>query len=265
MQRCRPVGVNAAPSPPLRASGSPGADRPIAMTERPATLASGNHLLATLSPEDLHRLRPTTYEARLGAPLFGFDTSSPPVIFPHAGAMVSAMRTVADGLTVEVGVIGAEGVTPLDSVLAPFPARSECIVQIAGPITAVSLEAVRDAFATHARFREAVLAYTCVYLDQVSQHAVCNRLHSIEQRLAKWLLVTRDRAGKDDLDLTQEFLAHMLGVHRPGVTIAINALVLDGAIRHSRGNIVIQSVDLLEQRACECRAVLREGWQRLMK
>ena len=236
------------------------------MTEDPAATSSSNRILATLSADELQQLNPTTYTARLAEPLFGPETrNSPRVIFPHHGVMLSLVRTVEDGLTVEVGVVGAEGATPLHSVLATLSSSSECIAQIPGPITVISGDAVRRAFGIHERFRNAVLVCTSIYLDQVSQHSVCNRLHNIEQRLAKWLLVTRDRAAKDNLDLTQDFLAHMLGVHRPGVTIAMNALALDGSIAHARGSVVIRNVEMLEARACECRAILHEGWQHLMK
>jgi CRP-like cAMP-binding protein len=98
-----------------------------------------------------------------------------------------------------------------------------------------------------------------VFLSQVSQHVLYNRLHSIEQRLAKWLLGVRDRIDTDEVDLTHDFLSHMLGIRRPGVTEAIGILAADGVIAHSRSSIVIIGRDGLEARACECYAVIAEA------
>lgn len=225
--------------------------------------ADANRLLATLSPAALQRLEPRVVDAAAGHQLLEPDLMSPSVIFPHAGAMVSIMRTSEEGTAVEVGIVGSEGAVPLHSVLATLPVRSEAIVQISGSLTLTSAERVREAFMSEEKFREAVLVYASIYLDQVSQNAICNRLHSIEQRLAKWLLSTSDHAGTEKLELKQDFIAHMLGVRRPGVTIAINALSLDGLIEHGRGVIMIADRTRLEHRACECYRVLNEGWRAL--
>lgn len=224
---------------------------------------SGNRLLATLSADTLAQLDARAVEAPVGKQLLEADVLSPNVMFPHVGTMASIMRTAEDGTTVEVGIVGPEGALPLHSVLATLPVRSEAVVQIAGTITLINAELVREAFLAHERFRDAVLVYASVYLDQVSQNAICNRLHSIEQRLAKWLLSTSDLASTQKLELKQEFVAHMLGVRRPGVTIAINALSLEGLIEHGRGVIVIVNRQGLEARSCECYAVIREGWAAL--
>jgi hypothetical protein len=157
-----------------------------------------------------------------------------------------------------------EGALPLHSVLATLPVRSEALVQIPGSSSVADAERVREAFVADEPFRQAVLVYASVYLDQVSQNAICNRLHSIEQRLAKWLLSTSDRARSNKLELKQEFVAHMLGVRRPGVTIAINALAAHGVIQHGRGVIIIADRQGLQGHACECYEVLSEGWAALV-
>src|SRR5207253_11228883 len=110
---------------------------------------------------------------------------------------------------------------------------------------------------------EAVLTFTTAFLNQVTQNLVCNRLHEIEHRLAKWLLLCRDRARRDELSLTHEFLSHMLGVHRPGVSIAVAALASDGLIAQGRNRITIRSVEGLEERSCECYGPLHETLLRL--
>lgn len=101
-----------------------------------------------------------------------------------------------------------------------------------------------------------LLSFTSLFLHQVTQNLLCNRLHAIEQRLAKWLLIIRDRIDTDELHLTQDFLSHMLGVHRPGVSIVVNALEVDGLIKHSRNYIGIPDHAGLLERSCECSAAL---------
>jgi CRP-like cAMP-binding protein len=132
---------------------------------------------------------------------------------------------------------------------------------VAGTITRVRADAVRETFASDAAFRQASLLYATHYLDQVSQNAVCNRLHGLEERLAKWLLVSSWYAASEILTLTHEFLSHMLGVRRSGVTVAVNTLTMDALIDHTRGAIAIMDHDGLQRRACECVSVLRRSWE----
>jgi CRP-like cAMP-binding protein len=112
-------------------------------------------------------------------------------------------------------------------------------------------------------FRDRVLAFTSSFLEQVTQNLVCNRLHAIEQRLSKWILTVRDRTHDDELTLTHEFLAHMLGIHRPGVSIAVAALELDALIAHGRNRIIITDRSGLEKRSCECYGVLHASLQKV--
>ncbi|HEY0156282.1 MAG TPA: Crp/Fnr family transcriptional regulator [Thermoanaerobaculia bacterium] len=231
----------------------------------PQSRRSSNRLLATLSPEALDRLRPEVVVTRCGEVLQEGHVTPSHVLFPDLGTMVSVVRTDESGGTVEVAVVGGDGATPLQSALASLPTRSEAIAQVPGPMTRVRTEAVRQAFASEEAFRNAVLLYSSIYVDHVSQNAVCNRLHPLEGRLSKWLLVSRRFVGSDTLELTHDFLSHMLGVRRAGVTVAINELAKDGLIGHARGAITITDPEGLERRACECEQVVREGWERLMK
>lgn len=234
------------------------------MTSDPQGGRSSNRLLATLSPEALERLRPEVLETHVGQVIQEGDTAAPYVFFPDQAVMVSVVRTDRDGSAVEVGIIGGVGAVPLQSAFASLPSRSELIVQVPGPITRIRAEAVRQAFASEEAFREEILVYLSIYLDQVSQNTLCNRLHSLEARLAKWLMLSRLYTGTEALTLTHEFLSHMLGVRRAGVTVAINELAMDGLIEHGRGTINIVDREGLERRACECQHVLREGWERMM-
>ncbi|HEX8253560.1 MAG TPA: helix-turn-helix domain-containing protein [Thermoanaerobaculia bacterium] len=224
----------------------------------------GNRLLSSLSAESLQRLQPEVMEARLGEVVSRVGPIASHVVFPDYGTMVSVIRTDQEGASVEVGVVGGEGAVPLHSALASIPTGSECMIQVPGPATRLRREAVQEAFASDEAFRNAAVLFMSVYVDQISQNAICNRLHPLEGRLAKWLLTSRQYTGKQSLSLTHDFMSHMLGVRRPGVTIAVNALALDGLIDHTRGAVVIIDHEGLELRACECHAVLRNGWKRMM-
>ncbi|MCU1347946.1 MAG: cAMP-binding protein [Acidobacteria bacterium] len=191
--------------------------------------------------------------------LIGAEETPRFVYFPHSGAVASIVRTTASGLMVEAGVVGAEGMFNIQTVLAPpAPTRSDTIVQNEGRFSRMEAGTLRELFNAVIPFREAILAYTSLLLDQVTQNLVCNRLHPIEQRLAKWLLVMRDRVHSDDLHLTQEFLSYMLGVHRPGVSIAVNTLEADGLIRHRRNWIELRDLEGVAARSCECYRPLHE-------
>ena len=190
--------------------------------------------------------------------LIGAEEAPKYVYFPQPGAVTSIVRSTATGQMVETAIVGNEGLFHVQPVLAPpEPTGSEAVVQNDGRIARIEVTKLRELFDAYAPFRRAVLGYTSVYLDQVTQNLVCNRLHPIEQRMAKWLLVMRDRVHRDELHLTQEFLSHMLGVHRPGVSIAVSALESDGLVRHRRNWIELRDREGVEARSCECYAALR--------
>jgi CRP-like cAMP-binding protein len=212
-------------------------------------------LLDTLPPEVRASLHIREEQHRLSDVLIKADERSDSVFFPHSGALVSIIRSTESGSMVEVGVIGGEGIFNVHTLLAPSPPTgSEALVQGEGRFSRVKATIVKDVFRGNEPFRELVLEFTSIFLDQVTQNAVCNRLHPIEQRLAKWILIVRERVGNEDLQLTHDFLAHMLGVHRPGVSIAVNALAQDGVIDSKRNHIIVRDVEGLKARACECHA-----------
>jgi CRP-like cAMP-binding protein len=194
------------------------------------------------------------------------DAGQPPefVYFPHLGSVASVTLSTAEGGTVEAGIVGDEGFVNIHSIIAePARTRTDVVVQAPGVFTRVPTAGARGRFQSDGQFRDRVLMYTSNFLNQITQHAVCNRLHSIERRLAKWLLAMSDRAFSDELHLTHEFLSHMLGIHRPGVSIAVSALELDGMIVHGRNLIVVRDREGLLERTCECYGVVREDLVRL--
>jgi CRP-like cAMP-binding protein len=224
--------------------------------------AAGNLLLGTLAPAALASLDIQVEEHPLRDILIRIDEVPDFAFFPHPGALVSIVRTMENGSMVEVGVIGGEGLFNVHSLLTvTTPLGSEALVQGEGTFSRVGVTGLRAAFDADAAFRGRLLAFTSLFLEQVTQNAVCNRLHPIERRLAKWLLIVRDRVGSDELQLTHDFLSHMLGVHRPGVSIAVNALTIDGIVEHRRNRIHIRDSTGLVERACECHAALNRRLQ----
>lgn len=218
--------------------------------------SSANNLLLRTLPAEAWQ-RATAEDHPIRTVLIDAEETPKFVWFPHSG-VASIVRTTLSGQMVEAGVVGHEGMFNVHSVLtAPQPTGSQAVVQHGGRFTSVEVSTVGELMRAHARFRDALLAYTSVFLDQVTQNLVCNRLHPIEQRLAKWLLMMRDRAGSDELHLTQEFLGYMLGVHRPGVSIAVSALEADGLVRHRRNALQIVSVEGIAARSCECHGPLQ--------
>jgi CRP-like cAMP-binding protein len=216
-----------------------------------------NLILDGLSAETLSALDIREESHPITAVLFRPDETPKSVFFPCRGAVVSIVRSTEDGSMVESGVIGDEGLMAVQNVITdPAPTGSQAIVQIDGRFLRLDARLLREQFQKDGVLRDRVLAFTSAFLTQITQNLVCNRLHAIEKRLAKWLLIVRDRMDKDELHLTHDFLAHMLGIHRPGVSIAVNALELDGIISHSRNRITIRDRQGLIDRACECFGVL---------
>ena len=222
-----------------------------------AGTATGNILLNTLAPDALATLAIREEDHPITTVLITPDETPTFIFFPYAGAVVSIVRSTENGSMVEAGVIGGEGMFAVQTVLTkPAPTGSEAIVQIDGRFARVEYARLNSQFRANEPFRDVLLSFTSVFLEQVTQNLVCNRLHAIEARLAKWLLIVRDRIATDHLHLTHDFLAHMLGIHRPGVSIAVGALEVDGLIRHGRSFIEIRDRQGLLERSCECYAIV---------
>jgi CRP-like cAMP-binding protein len=173
------------------------------------------------------------------------------VYFVEQG-VASVLTSMANGSTIEVAMIGREGVVGVAALLGGEASTQHVVVQVPGTALQMNAGKCKEAFEGSAAFRAAVLRFIRGLLDVSAQTAACNRLHSIEQRCARWFLMARDRMDGDVLPMTHEFLASMLGVRRAGVTETVGELHRSGLVRNHRGEVTIVDRDGLEAAACEC-------------
>ena len=215
-----------------------------------------NRLLGALPAEELDEIFPLLESVSLtdGMPIYEPHEPITDVYFPISGvvSMVSEMR---EG-TVEVGTVGREGMTGLPLVLHATTMPSRAFVQVPGHAYRMSGADLCAVVRRSPRIERLVYRYVLALFDQAAQHAACNRLHALEERCARWLLMTHDRVDGDVLPLKQQFLAEMLGVHRPAVTIAAGALQKAGVIRYTRGKVTVLEREALERAACECYGII---------
>ena len=227
---------------------------------------SENHILNRLPSEDYGRLLPHLHsvELRHGEILHEAGGGMEYVYFPHR-AMVSLISHTAAGECVEVGVVGSEGMAGISAVLGVDKSPHEAMVQIHDGGTRIRTQALREEFKRGGALHDLLLRYTQGQLLQISQVAACNRLHSLSERLARWLLMSQDRCGGcKDLPLTQEFLSLMLGVRRAGVTEAALVLQAEELISYKRGHIQILDREGLEGHACDCYRVVKDEFDLLI-
>ena len=224
-----------------------------------------NSLLAALPPEDLARLRPSLRPVELpfDQTLYPADGPVDAVMFPESG-MVSLLATLEGGEQVEVGIVGHEGLTGLPLVFGDDHSLVEARVQMEGTALRIGAAAFRAAMEESAALRGLLLRYALFFQAQVTLTAACNARHPIEQRLARWLLIAHDRAGDDEFAMTHEFLSMMLGVRRPGVSVAANTLQKAGLIRYVRGRMAVTDRHGLEAASCECYHTARREFARLL-
>ncbi|MGB7921739.1 MAG: Crp/Fnr family transcriptional regulator [Pyrinomonadaceae bacterium] len=225
-------------------------------------LSIDNSILGTLPNGDYKRLLPSLefIDLPLGMILYQSGDIIEYVYFPGKG-IVSLVTHMKDGSTIEVGIIGKDGMVGIPVLLGDDIAFEEAIVQIAGDAMRMRSGVFKEWLKSdHSSLLAALLLYTRSLMKQVAQTAACNRLHTVEERLARWLLMCHDRVESDELMLTQEFISDMLGTRRASVGSAAMGLQLEGLIRYSRGHISILKRDELEEFACECyRAVKGTG------
>jgi CRP-like cAMP-binding protein len=220
---------------------------------------SANAFLAALAPEDWNHLRPhlRTVHLERGAVLAEPGAEVTRVYFP-LDCLVSQTIPMVDGGVAESYTVGREGAFGLLAALARRPASTRSFVQVAGEAERLPVPVLREVFEASAGLRGACLANAAAQLDQVLQLAACNALHPAEARLARWLLMVQDQVDADTtLPLTHEFLAAMLGVQRPTVTVVARTLQGAGLIRYRRGAVVVLDRAGLEEAACECYAAVR--------
>jgi CRP-like cAMP-binding protein len=239
---------------------------PLASQRRThARFPVANSLLRALPSEVRERLRPEMvyFPFVLGDVVYEPGERMAHVYFPIS-TVVSLIYTMAEGDTAEMGLVGNEGVVGVALFLGGDTTPNQAVVQVAGGALRISASVMLEEFRRCGPFQVAILRYTQALLTQVSQTAVCNRLHPVEERLCRWLLMTRNRVSSDEVHMTQEFLAYMLGVRREGVTTAAHHLQQAGLIRYRRGHIRILERDRLEAAACECYRVVKDEFDRLL-
>lgn len=224
-----------------------------------------NRLLAALPREEYQRLRPQLRPVSfaLGEVVYEFGGQLDYVYFP-TNSIVSLLYTMSNGTSAEMGLTGNDGVVGIALFMGGGTMPNRAVVQSAGEALRMKAKVLQDEFALGGRFQQLLLRYTQALITQISQTAVCNRLHSVDQQLCRWLLLSHDRVKADELVMTQELIADMLGVRREGVTVAAGRLQDAGAIRYVRGRIKILDRVKLEATVCECYRVVKDEFDRLL-
>lgn len=224
-----------------------------------------NHLLAMLPPEDFARLRDNLELVHL--PL-GDSISEPYIEMKHVyfplDAIVSLLCVMEDGGSAEIAVVGFEGIVGVSLFMGGETTPSRAVVQSGGHAYRLPGNILKAEFYKAGPMQRLLLRYTQALLTQMGQTAVCNRHHTVDQQLCRWLLLSHDRLGSDELLMTQELIANMLGVRREGVTEAAGTLQKAGLIEYHRGHITIRDRPGLEARSCECYEVVKREYDRLL-
>jgi CRP-like cAMP-binding protein len=228
----------------------------------PLSAPVGNRLLTNLSPEVQSQLQPhlALVELRQRQVIYKPDGPIDAVYFPEVG-MISMVATLADGGAAEVGVVGPEGMAGIGLLSGVTTSFVECMVQMPGAAWRMNASAFRQEIETNAPVLQLMLRYTEALQAQVMQTAACNGRHGLEAKLCRWLLMCHDRADGDEVQLTQEFIAMMLGVHRPSVTMAARTLQSAGLIRYRGGRVTVLDRVGLEAATCECYATVRRRYE----
>jgi CRP-like cAMP-binding protein len=224
-----------------------------------------NQLLAAVSTQEYQRLIPHLQPVSLSRDqvLCHAGELIRHVYFP-INAIISLISIMENGDIVEVGVVAKEGIVGMPVCWGGNTTTTTAMVQIPGTAMRMNASLLKTEFERGGELQSLLLRYTQALYTQVSQSAACNRLHTLESRLARWLLTTSDRMQSDQLPLTQEFLSHMLGVRRSGVTEAAGTLSQAGMIHYSRGKITILNREDLEATSCECYGVIKNEYARLL-
>jgi CRP-like cAMP-binding protein len=224
-----------------------------------------NRLLAALPAEDYARLLPglTPITFTLGEVVYESQGQMEHVYFPTT-SHVSLLYTMIDGSTAEVGLVGNEGLVGIALFMGGDTTPNQAIVQGSGEALKMEAAMMQAEFRRGGAFQLALLRYTQALITQISQTAVCNRLHTTEQRLCRWMLMTHDRVRSDELQMTHEFISNMLGIQREAVSVTAGRLQEKGAISYKRGHIKIVSREILEECSCECYEVVRIEHNRLI-
>ena len=224
-----------------------------------------NHLLDALPDEERDRLFPhlSFVSMPLGKVLYESGESLKHIYFP-TDSIVSLLYVMKDGASAEIAVVGNEGAIGVALFMGGETTPSRAIVQSAGSAFRLEGKRLKAEFNRHGQMLHVLLRYTQSLITQMAQTAVCNRHHSVNQQLCRWLLLSLDRLRSNELKMTQELIANMLGVRREGVTAAAGELQKAGVIRYSRGRITVIDRAKLEQLSCECYSVVKKESDRLL-
>jgi len=236
------------------------------MTELPqAHSPRQNHLLAALPAQDFARLSANLelVPMPLGHVLYESGSELRQVYFPTT-AIVSLLYVMIDGASAEIAVVGNEGIIGVALFMGGETMPNRAVVQSAGHAYRLRGQLLKEEFNRSGQMQHLLLRYTQALLTQMAQTAVCNRHHSLDQQLCRWLLLSLDRLPSEELVMTQELIANMLGVRREGVTEAAGDLQRAGLIRYQRGRIAVLDRTGLEARACECYGVVKKEFDRLL-
>lgn len=224
-----------------------------------------NRLLAALPGEVYARLAPhlQPISFALGDIVYESSEQMAHLYFPTT-CIVSLLYSMSNGATAEMGLVGNDGVVGIALFMGGNTVPNRAVIQVAGDALRVPAPVLQQEFKLGGACQIALLRYTQALITQISQTAVCNRLHLVEQRLCRWLLLCHDRLPSDKIRLTQEYIANMLGVRREGVTNAAGHLQAAGLIRYVRGEITILDRQGLEKASCECYQVVKTEFDRLL-
>jgi len=227
--------------------------------------AAENRLLAALPAAEYDRLLPQLQPVSfsLGEVVYEFGGQLDYVFFPTT-SIVSLLYTMENGTSAEMGLTGNDGVVGIALFMGGGTMPNRAVVQSAGEAIRMKAKILQNEFALGGKFQQLLLRYTQALITQISQTAVCNRLHSVEKQLCRWLLLSHDRVKADELIMTQDLIADMLGVRREGVTVAAGRLQDAGAISYVRGHIQILDRQKLEETVCECYRVVKDEFDRLL-
>ena len=235
---------------------------------RPASIRSTgparNALLSALEPAEYSELLQGAENVEMALRTVLYEANAPIThVFFLGRGVASIIAPVGDGASVEVGTVGNEGLVGLPLLFGVDREPAKAFIQVADGAVRVTAAAFQRAVAASTTLRELFLRYAQSYLSQVSQSSACNRAHSIEERCARWLLMTHDRVAADEFPLTHEFLSLMLGVRRAGVTVAAGMLQRAGLIEYKHGHIKVIDREGLEGASCPCYRIIRESYDRL--
>lgn len=224
-----------------------------------------NHLLAALPATDFERVqsRLKLVPMQFGEVIYESGSQLRHVYFPTT-AIVSLLYIMADGASAEIAVVGNDGVLGIALFMGGETTPSRAVVQSSGYAYRLAGSVIKDEFNRAGALQHVLLRYTQALLTQMAQTAACNRHHTLDQQLCRWLLLNLDRASGNELFMTQQSIASMLGVRREGITEAAGKLQQAGLIKYSRGHITIADRAALEARACECYAVVKKESHRLL-